>query len=96
MEKAWHVNVLELEVVRPSFYSFTKLKKLNSIHLRIANLTALCYLLNMGSTPNKYLVEILKEIWGYLIERKIHFTAEDTPSLSNQTADWEFPKLPGQ
>ena len=33
-------------------------------------------------------MEISKEIWGYLIEREIHLTAEYIPSLSNQTADW--------
>ena len=48
----------------------------------------LFYLLNMGETQNKHLIEISKEIWGYLIEKKIHLTAEYIPSLSNQTADW--------
>ena len=51
-------------------------------------MTALSYLLNMGGTQNKHLIKISKEIWGYLIERKIHLTAEYIPSLSNQTADW--------
>ena len=46
------------------------------------------YLLNMGRTQNKHLMEISKEIWGYLIERKIHLTAEYISSLSNQIADW--------
>ena len=50
--------------------------------------TSLSYLLNMGETPNKHLIEISKEIWDYLIEKKIHLTAEYIPSLSNQTADW--------
>ena len=88
VEKAWHINVLELEAVRLAILSFTKFKKLKSIHLRIDNMTALSYLLNMGGTQNKHLIKISKEIWGYLIERKIHLTAEYIPSLSNQTADW--------
>ena len=83
VEKAWHINVLELEAVRLAILSFTIFKKLKSIHLRIDNMTALSYLLNMGGTQNKHLIEISKEIWGYLIERKIHLTAEYIPSLSN-------------
>ena len=47
----------------------------------------------MGCTQNNYLIEISKEIWGYLIERKTHLTAEYIPSLSNQTADWESRKF---
>ena len=31
VEKAWHINALELEAVRLAIISFTKLKKLNSI-----------------------------------------------------------------
>ena len=90
VEKTWHINVLELEAARLAILSFKKFKKLNSIHQQIDNVTALSlsYLLNMGGTQNKHLIEISKEIWGYLIERKIHLTAEYILSLSNQTADW--------
>ena len=72
------------------FYKIQKFKKLNSIHFWIDNMTALplSYLLNMGGTQKKHLIEILKEIWGYLIERKIHLTAKYIPSMSNQTAGW--------
>ena len=51
-------------------------------------MTALSYLLNMGGTQNKHLIEISKESWDYLIERKVHLTAEYIPSLSSQTAEW--------
>ena len=88
VEKAWHVNVLQSEAVRLVILFFTKFKKVKSIHLWIDNMTALSYLLNMGGTQNKHLIKISKEIWGYLIERKIHWIAEYIPSLSNQTADW--------
>lgn len=40
VEKPWHINVLEFEVVRVAILSFTKWKKLSSIHLRINNTTA--------------------------------------------------------
>ena len=87
VEKSWHINVLELEAVRLAILSFTKFKKLNLIHLRTDNITALSYLLNMRETQNKHLIKISKEIWGYLIERRIYLTAEYIPSLSNETAD---------
>lgn len=45
----------------------TKFKTLNLINLRIDNTTALSYLLDMGGTQKKYLIEISKEIWDYLI-----------------------------
>ena len=44
VEKAWHINVLELEAVSLAILSFTKFKKLKSIHLRRDNMTALSYL----------------------------------------------------
>ena len=43
----------------------------------------------MGGTQNKQLIEMSKEIGGYLIEGEIHLTAEYIPSLTNQTSDWE-------
>ena len=42
--------------------SFTKFKKPNSIHLWIANMTTVSYLLNMGGTQNKHLIEISEEM----------------------------------
>ena len=69
-------------------FSLTKFKKLNSIHLRIDNMTALSYLLNTGGTLKKHLIEISKKIWRYFIEKKVHLTAEYIPNLNNQIADW--------
>ena len=82
-----HTNVLELEEVKLAIPFFTKLKKLNSIHLRMDNMTALSYLSNMGGSQNKNLIEISKGISGYIIERKIHLPAKYVPSLNNQMAD---------
>ena len=62
VEKAWHINILQLEAVRLTILSFTKFKKPNSIHLWIANMTAVSYLLNMGGTQNKHLIEISEEM----------------------------------
>ena len=41
-----------------------------------------------GRHPEQTLIKILKIIWGYLVERNIHLTAEYILSLNNQTEDW--------
>ena len=95
VEKAWHINVLELEAMRLAVLSFTKFKKLNSIHLRRDNMTDPSYLLKMGGTQNKHLIETAKEIRGYLIERKIHYSRIYTQSEQSNSR-LGIPKLPGQ
>ena len=47
----------------------------------------------MEDTRNKNLIKISKEIWGYLIVKKIHLTVEYMSSLSNQTAYCESQNL---
>ena len=86
VKKTWHINVQDLEAMKLAILLFTKLEKLNSIHLWIDNMTALSYLLNMGRTQNKHLIQISKQIWGYLLQRKISLTAEYIPSASYQTS----------
>ena len=80
---------LRIESSETSNSFFYAIQKTKYDSLRIKNMIALSYLLNMGGTQNKPLIEISKEIWSYCIERKIHLTAEYTfdSSLSNQTAD---------
>ena len=58
LEKTWDINVLELEAVRLAILLFIKLKKLNLIHMRIDKVAILSYLLNMGGTQKKHLIEI--------------------------------------
>lgn len=79
LEKTWHINVLKLKAVRIPILSFTKFKKLNSIHLCIDNMIALSYLLNMGGTQNS------EQTFNQNLKRNV--IAEYRPSLSNQTGD---------
>ena len=58
LEKAWDINVLKLEAVRLAILPFIKLNKLNLIHIRIDKVAVLSYLLNMGGTQKKHLIEI--------------------------------------
>ena len=62
-----NINVIELKSVRLAILSFTKLKILNSIHLRIDNITGLSYLLSMGDTQNKHLFKILEHLFDSTI-----------------------------
>ena len=86
VEKAWHISVLEFEAVRLAILFFCKIQetKINSptdkqhdnSHLFIMH----------GRNPEQTLMEISKEIWGYLIERKIHLKAENIYTKSEQSS----------
>ena len=73
------------EVSHPFTYSLRR----SVIHLRVDNMTALSYLLNMTGTQSKQLIKISKQIWSYLLEKKIRLTAEYVLSIDNHLADWE-------
>ena len=42
-----------------------------------------------GGTKNKYLIELAKEIWKYLLHHGITITAEYLPSSMNVEANWQ-------
>ena len=64
--------------------------QMNAIHFQIDNTTALSYLVKMGGgTKNKYLIELAKEIWKYLLHHGITITAEYLPSSMNVEGDWQ-------
>ena len=42
-----------------------------------------------GETKNKYLIELAKEIWKYLLHHGITITEEYLPSSMNVEADWQ-------
>ena len=60
-----------------------------SVHIRMDNMTALSYLMKMGGTKNQELTAISKEIWQYLLKRKITITPEYLPGSMNVEADRE-------
>ena len=67
--------------------SYTRFREVSSIHLRVDNMTALSYLLNMGGTQSEQLIKISKQIWSYLLEKQIFLTAEYVLSTKNYLAD---------
>ena len=88
-ERKLHINILELLVVKNAILAFTKEKTINAIHIQTDNTTALSYLLKMGGTTDKELVDLSKDIWKYLILKQITITAEYLPDILNTRADWK-------
>ena len=56
------------------------------------NMTALSYLIKMGDIKNQELTVIRKEIWQYLLKKKITITAKYLPGSMNVKADRESRK----
>ena len=70
--------------------NFTRLHPTaKTIHIKMDNIVALSYLVNMGGTRNQLLVQINKEIWEYLLDKGITITAEYLPGALNREADME-------
>ena len=62
---------------------------MKAIHFQIDNTTALSYLGEIGGTKNKYLIELAKKIWKYLLHHGTTITADYLPSSMNVEADWQ-------
>ena len=60
-----------------------------SVHIRMDIMRAMSYVIKMGGTKNQELTAISKEIWQYLLKRKITITAEYLRGLMNVKADRE-------
>ena len=61
----------------------------NAIHIQSNNTTALSYILKMGGTTDKTLVDVSKYIWNHLILKQITIAAEYISGILNTTADWQ-------
>ena len=88
-EQKGHINILELKAAYLAILTFTKFREVQRIHLQLDNIVALSYLIKMGGTHNKDLLDLSKLIWDYLQSRKIMITAEYLPGHLNVKADWE-------
>ena len=77
-------------------FSLTKFKKLNSIHLRIDNMTALSYLLNTGGTLKKHLIEISKKNLALFHREESTFDSRIYTQSEQSNSRLGIPKLPGQ
>ena len=83
------INQLEIVAIKFAILTFAKMWKMSAIHIQVDNMTSLSYLLKMAGTKNPELMQILKEIWEFLLEQGITITAEYLPANLNCKADWE-------
>ena len=89
-----NINIQELIAAELAIKTFTKDEKRASIHIKIDNMAALSYILNMGGTKNWDMLVIAKRIWEYLLAHQIAITAEWIPTHLNTIADWESRHVP--
>ena len=83
-----HLNILELLAVKHVILAIKKEKTINAIYIQTDNTTALSYLLKMGGTTEKTLLDLNRDIRKYLILKQITITAEYLPGILNIRADW--------
>ena len=75
--------------VKLALLTFTKTRKVRSVHFQIDNMVALTYVIKIGGLHNQELLNLAKEIWEYAFHHMITITAEYIPSHLNVEADWE-------
>ena len=73
-QRTKHINVLELIAVKLAILTFTKEKSVIAVHLELGNTKAPLYLVKMGGTRSQELLQVAKEIWGYLLANLIAVT----------------------
>ena len=89
-ERNYDINVLELKAGKLAIMPFTlKERDAISVHIRMDIMRAMSYVMKMGGTKNQEFTAISKEIWQYLLKRKITITAEYLRGLMNVKADRE-------
>ena len=85
-----HINILQLRLAKYAILTFTRLyPTAKTIHIKMHNIVALSYLVNMGSTRNQLLVQISKETWEYLLDKGITITAEYLLGALNKEANMQ-------
>lgn len=60
-KKKLHINILELLAVKNGILAFKKMRAINVICIQIVSATSFLYLLKMGVTIDKKLVELSKD-----------------------------------
>ena len=88
-EQQLHINVLEMKAVKLALLAYRKHFQMKANNFQIDNTTALSYLVKIRGTKNRYLMELAKDIWKYLLHHGITITAEYLPSSKNVEADWQ-------
>ena len=88
-EQNSHINILELKTDKEALLSFTKCKNVQRVHIKMDNVVAPTYLLKMGVTHHKELLELSKEIWKFPKIQTNHDYCRVSASHLNVISDWE-------
>ena len=89
-EQKHHINILELKAAKSTILTFIRLHpEIKSIHLQIDNIVGLSYIVKMGGTHNKVLLDISIEIRDFLLLKEITIIVEYLPGVLNQEADFQ-------
>lgn len=87
-EQSYHINALELLACFYALKSFFKDRNHKSIKVMLDNVTAVCYINNMGGINLCNLCnEIESQIWAWCIDRNIWRLASHIPGVDNVVAD---------
>ena len=91
LESKYHINVLELKAAKFAILTFTRMyPSVQSIHLQMDHIVALSYLVKVGVTQNKVLSDLSKEIWDYLLAKRITITTEYLPGALNKETNFQL------
>ena len=84
-----HINVLEMKVVKLALLTCQR-KNYSFPNRQYNSLVSSCEDLGGVGTKSKYLMELTKEIWKYLLHHGITITAEYLPGSMNMETYWYF------
>ena len=82
---------MELKAAKFAILTFTQMyPSVQSIHLQMDHIVALSYLVKIGVTQNKVLSDLSKEIWDYLLAKRITITTEYLPGALNKETNFQL------
>ena len=84
-EMKYHINILELLVVKLAIQTFTKYRDVKAINLQIDNIVALTYLMKMGGTRNRTPELVVLTVTG--LDRRRREFQRQLPTLSQSQND---------
>ncbi|KAI8501699.1 hypothetical protein Bbelb_209700 [Branchiostoma belcheri] len=87
LEKADHINVLELKAAFLSLQSFAQNVPRGLVKMKLDNTTAVAYINRKGGTKSVQLMKLSLEMWNWALQRGLMLTASHVEGAKNQIAD---------
>ena len=89
LERAHHINLLELAGGALATKTFTKGRKNIHVLLKMDNTTAITYINRMGGTRSRTLSQAACNLWHWSLQRGITLSVVHLPGVQNSRADGE-------